>query len=117
MNNKKAPRWRALKKSLYNLLNAGISAPGYMLSAGRAVSPLRYAPLGVSPVQLVPQDKEGFDSFASHEENVNFIFEESVPFRYNPYMFVGKKRKTGVINRIFSGLPRWRGLYFSHITE
>jgi hypothetical protein len=26
---------------------------------------------------LIPQDKEGFGSFKSHEENVKFIFEES----------------------------------------
>jgi hypothetical protein len=26
---------------------------------------------------LLPQDKEGFDSVTSHEENVIFIFEES----------------------------------------
>jgi hypothetical protein len=26
---------------------------------------------------LLPQDKEGFSSVISHEENVNFIFEES----------------------------------------
>jgi hypothetical protein len=32
---------------------------------------------GVSPVTLIPQDKEGFGSDISHEENVNFIFEES----------------------------------------
>jgi hypothetical protein len=39
--------------------------------------PWRLAPLGVSPVPLIPQDKEGFGSFKSHEENVKFIFEES----------------------------------------
>jgi hypothetical protein len=39
--------------------------------------PLRFAQLGVSPVPLIPQDKEGFGSFISHEENVKFIFEES----------------------------------------
>ncbi|WP_156419043.1 hypothetical protein [Fictibacillus sp. FJAT-27399] len=33
--------------------------------------------LRVSPVTLVPQDKEGFGSVISHEENVKFIFEES----------------------------------------
>jgi hypothetical protein len=37
----------------------------------------RYAPLGVSPVPLIPQDKKGFGSVSSHEENVIFIFEES----------------------------------------
>jgi hypothetical protein len=31
----------------------------------------------VSPVTLNPQDKEGFGSVISHEENVKFIFEES----------------------------------------
>ncbi|MFC0190410.1 hypothetical protein ACFFJY_19145 [Fictibacillus aquaticus] len=29
---------------------------------------------------LVPQDKEGFGSPTSHEENVKFIFEESAPY-------------------------------------
>ncbi|WP_156418819.1 hypothetical protein [Fictibacillus sp. FJAT-27399] len=33
--------------------------------------------LWVSPVPLVPQDKEGLGSVISHEENVKFIFEES----------------------------------------
>jgi hypothetical protein len=31
----------------------------------------------VSPVPLIPQDKESFGSVASHEENMIFIFEES----------------------------------------
>ncbi|MGP4082355.1 hypothetical protein ACTWQL_20915 [Pseudalkalibacillus sp. R45] len=31
----------------------------------------------VSPVPLIPQDKESFGSVTSHEENVIFIFEES----------------------------------------
>jgi hypothetical protein len=30
--------------------------------------------LGVSPVSLIPQDKESFDSVTSHEENVIFHF-------------------------------------------
>ncbi|UZJ79999.1 hypothetical protein [Fictibacillus sp. KU28468] len=41
------------------------------------------APAGVSPVTLVPQDKEGSGSFLSHEENVKFIFEESRIFHFN----------------------------------
>jgi hypothetical protein len=41
------------------------------------------APLGVSPVPQVPQDKEGFNSVTSHEENVIFIFEESRNLRSN----------------------------------
>jgi hypothetical protein len=45
--------------------------------------PRRFAPLGVSPVPLLPQDKEGFGSFISHEENVKFIFEESRTLRSN----------------------------------
>jgi hypothetical protein len=49
-----------------------ISAPGCSLCAG-----------GVSPVPLIPQDKEGFGSFKSHEENVMFIFEESRTLRSN----------------------------------
>jgi hypothetical protein len=40
-----------------------------------------------------PQDKEGFGSFTSHEEHVNFIFEESVPFCSNHYMFVSLIQK------------------------
>jgi hypothetical protein len=32
---------------------------------------------------LIPQDKEVFGSFKSHEENVNFIFEESRTLRSN----------------------------------
>ncbi|WP_156418962.1 hypothetical protein [Fictibacillus sp. FJAT-27399] len=67
-----------------------ISVPGRSLSAGRAVSFtgvnayfLVQAPAGVSPVTLVPQDKEGSGSFLSHEENVKFIFEESRIFHFN----------------------------------
>jgi hypothetical protein len=45
--------------------------------------PWCYAPLGVSPVPLIPQDKESFDSVTSHEENVIFIFEESRTLRSN----------------------------------
>ncbi|UZJ78420.1 hypothetical protein [Fictibacillus sp. KU28468] len=41
------------------------------------------APAGISPVTLVPQDKEGFGSVISHEENVKFIFEESRIFHFN----------------------------------
>jgi hypothetical protein len=44
---------------------------------------LRFAALGVSPVPLIPQDKEGFGSDTSHEENVIFIFEESHTLRSN----------------------------------
>ncbi|WP_156418859.1 hypothetical protein [Fictibacillus sp. FJAT-27399] len=39
--------------------------------------------LWVSPVPLPPQDKEGFGSVISHEENVKFIFEESRPLHSN----------------------------------
>ncbi|WP_156419035.1 hypothetical protein [Fictibacillus sp. FJAT-27399] len=60
-----------------------ISVPGCSLSAGRAVSLLVQVPAGVSPVTLVPQDKEGSGSFLSHEENVKFIFEESRIFHFN----------------------------------
>ncbi|WP_156419095.1 hypothetical protein [Fictibacillus sp. FJAT-27399] len=45
-----------------------ISVPGCSLSAGRAVSLLVQAPAGVSPVTLVPQDKESFGSVISHEK-------------------------------------------------
>ncbi|UZJ80150.1 hypothetical protein [Fictibacillus sp. KU28468] len=41
------------------------------------------APAGVSPVTLVPQDKESFGSVISHEENVKFIFEESRILHFN----------------------------------
>ncbi|UZJ77490.1 hypothetical protein [Fictibacillus sp. KU28468] len=41
------------------------------------------APAGVSPVTLVPQDKEGSGSFLSPEENVKFIFEGSRIFHFN----------------------------------
>ncbi|WP_156419127.1 hypothetical protein [Fictibacillus sp. FJAT-27399] len=54
-----------------------ISVSGCSLSAGRAVSLLGAWRLWVSPVPLLPQDKEGFGSVISHEENVKFIFEES----------------------------------------
>jgi hypothetical protein len=40
-------------------------------------------PAGVSPVPLIPQDKEGSGSFKSHEENVKFIFEESRTLHFN----------------------------------
>ncbi|WP_156419083.1 hypothetical protein [Fictibacillus sp. FJAT-27399] len=67
-----------------------ISVPGSSLSAERAVSLtgvnayfLVQAPAGVSPVTLVPQDKEGCGSVISHEENVKFIFEESRIFHFN----------------------------------
>ncbi|MED2970834.1 hypothetical protein P4361_00915 [Fictibacillus sp. B-59209] len=43
-------------------------ASAYLLGAWR---------LWVSTVTLLPQDKEGFVSVISHEENVKFIFEES----------------------------------------
>ncbi|MCK6258914.1 hypothetical protein LCY76_20290 [Fictibacillus sp. KIGAM418] len=33
----------------------------------------------VSPVTLLPQDKEGYGSDTSHEENVMFIFEDLAP--------------------------------------
>ncbi|UZJ77286.1 hypothetical protein [Fictibacillus sp. KU28468] len=74
-----------------------ISVPGCSLLparaptfAGRALSLtgvnacfLVQAPEGVSPVTLVPQDKERSGSFLSHEENVKFIFEESRIFHFN----------------------------------
>jgi hypothetical protein len=36
--------------------------------------PWLFKPAGVSPVPLIPQDKEGFDSVTLHEENVIFHF-------------------------------------------
>jgi hypothetical protein len=60
-----------------------ISAPGCSLSAGRAVSlPFAFCWQGLT-CPTDPQDKEGFGSFKSHEENVMFIFEESRTFRSN----------------------------------
>jgi hypothetical protein len=63
-----------------------IFVPGRSLSVGRAVSLtgvnaylLAQAPAVVSPVTLVPQDKERFGSETSHEENVVFIFEDLAP--------------------------------------
>ncbi len=44
---------------------------------GAGGEPYRRQRLWVSPVPLVPQDKEGLGSVISHEENVKFIFEES----------------------------------------
>jgi hypothetical protein len=41
-----------------------------LVGAGRATSAFRV-------VTLIPQDKEGFGSVISHEENMKFIFEES----------------------------------------
>jgi hypothetical protein len=49
-----------------------ISVPGCSLSAGRAVS---------------PQDMEGNGRIISHEENVNFIFEESRTLLSNQLVF------------------------------
>jgi hypothetical protein len=40
---------------------------------------------------LLPQDKEGFGSFISHEENVKFIFEES---RTTPINLSMRKKMT-----------------------
>ncbi|WP_156418968.1 hypothetical protein [Fictibacillus sp. FJAT-27399] len=50
---------------------------------GACAEPLGRKCLRVSPVTLVPQDKEGFGSVISHEENVKFIFEESRTFHSN----------------------------------
>jgi hypothetical protein len=55
--------------------------------------PRRFAPLGVSPVPLVPQDKEGVDSVTSHEENVIFIFEESRTLHSNQLANVENEKK------------------------
>ncbi|MED2972225.1 hypothetical protein P4361_08210 [Fictibacillus sp. B-59209] len=84
-----------------------IPVPGCSLSAGRAVSLLALAPTGVSPVTLVPQDKEGSGSFLSHEENVKFIFEESRTFHFNQLFiedFQAKKELLKVNFRL-SGQP------------
>jgi hypothetical protein len=39
--------------------------------------------LSVSPVPLIPLDKESFVSITSHEENAIFIFEESRTLLFN----------------------------------
>ncbi|UZJ77023.1 hypothetical protein [Fictibacillus sp. KU28468] len=68
---------------------------------------LALAPAGVSPVTLVPQDKEGSGSFLSHEENVKFIFEESRTFHFNQLFiedFQDKKELLKVNFRL-SGQP------------
>ncbi|OLS41664.1 hypothetical protein [Bacillus sp. MRMR6] len=46
--------------------------------------PRRFASVGSRLFLYIPQDKEGYGSETSHEENVVFIFEESSAFRYNP---------------------------------
>ncbi|UZJ78474.1 hypothetical protein [Fictibacillus sp. KU28468] len=68
---------------------------------GRAVSLtgvnayfLAQAPAGVSPVTLVPQDKERCGSGASHEDNVIFIFEDLAPstiINFSLKIFCAKK--------------------------
>ncbi|UZJ77920.1 hypothetical protein [Fictibacillus sp. KU28468] len=68
---------------------------------------LALAPAGVSPVTLVPQDREGPGSFLSHEENVKFIFEESLTFHFNQLFiedFQAKKELLKVNFRL-SGQP------------
>ncbi|UZJ76903.1 hypothetical protein [Fictibacillus sp. KU28468] len=99
-----------------------ISAPGCSLLparaptfAGRAVSRvnayfLALAPAGVSPVTLVPQDKEDSRSVLSHEENVKFIFEESRTFHFNQLFiedFQDKKELLKVNFRL-SGQPLFK---------
>ncbi|UZJ77842.1 hypothetical protein [Fictibacillus sp. KU28468] len=98
-----------------------ISAPGCSLLparapafAGCAVSLtgvnayfLVEAPAGVSPVTLVPQDKEGSGSFLSHEENVKFIFEESRTLHSNQ-LFIedfSRQRSCLKVNIRLSGQP------------
>jgi hypothetical protein len=46
--------------------------------------PRRFASVGSRLFLYIPQDKEGYGSETSHEENVVFIFEESSTFRSNP---------------------------------
>ncbi|UZJ78680.1 hypothetical protein [Fictibacillus sp. KU28468] len=68
---------------------------------------LALAPAGVSPVTLVPQDKEDSGSVLSHEENVKFIFEESRTFHFNQLFiedFQDKKELLKVNFRL-SGQP------------
>ncbi|UZJ78451.1 hypothetical protein [Fictibacillus sp. KU28468] len=98
-----------------------ISVPGCSLLparaptfAGRAVSLtgvnanfLALALAGVSPVTLVPQDKEGFGSVISHEENVKFLFEESRTIHFNQ-LFIEEfqaKKELLKVNFRLSGQP------------
>jgi hypothetical protein len=54
----------------------------------------RFAPTEVSPVPLIPQDKEGFDSVTPHEENVIFIFEESRTLHSNQLVNEENEKKS-----------------------
>ncbi|UZJ78499.1 hypothetical protein [Fictibacillus sp. KU28468] len=71
---------------------------------------LAQAPAGVSPVTLVPQDKEGSGSFLSHEENVKFIFEESRTLHSNQ-LFIedfSRQRSCLKVNFRLSGQPPYK---------
>jgi hypothetical protein len=68
-----------------------------MLSAGSPVSLLQLRTCGVSLSSYIPQDKEGYGSEKSHEENVIFIFEESSAFRSNQQVL----KSTITINTAF----------------
>ncbi|MED2975068.1 hypothetical protein P4361_22940, partial [Fictibacillus sp. B-59209] len=63
-------------------------ASAYLLGAWR---------LWVLPVPHLPQDKEGFGSVISHEENVKFIFEESRPLHSNQLVNEDFSRQRGCL--------------------
>ncbi|UZJ77683.1 hypothetical protein [Fictibacillus sp. KU28468] len=56
--------------------------------------------LWVSPVPLLPQDKDGFGSVISHEENVEFIFEESHTLHSNQLVNEGSLQKCSQCNNL-----------------
>jgi hypothetical protein len=61
----------------------------------------RFAPLEVSPVPLIPQDKEGCGSDTSHEENMIFIFKESRLLHSNQLVNEDKNElKTTIFKRL-----------------
>ncbi|WP_156419067.1 hypothetical protein [Fictibacillus sp. FJAT-27399] len=62
--------------------------------------PPRRRRLWVSPVPHFPQEKEGFGSVISHEENVKFIFEES---------------RTLHSNQLVNEVSLQKGSYSSHL--
>jgi hypothetical protein len=54
---------------------------------------------------LIPQDKEGFDSVISHEENVIFIFEESRTLHSNQIDNGDKYKNSSISNNLLEKSP------------
>ncbi|UZJ79060.1 hypothetical protein [Fictibacillus sp. KU28468] len=67
---------------------------------GACAEPYRRMRLRVSPVPLLPQDKEGFGSGTSHEENANFIFEESRTLHSNQLVNEARLQKGPQCNNL-----------------